>query len=305
MEPLGKSQSPGRDSAEPQGPASSKSTTAANDLSLALENPRHREFQSQIYKIIVGPAEEVFTAHCDTLSRSKVLSAQCSGGFEEGHSKIISLKDSDPEIFASVLEYMYRGDYWPMKRSEFSGSRSDDKDVRATQMRREADIYCMADYYALPGLQELAVQKMQMLTPLPLGSFLDVSEYIYDHSGPRGPFRDYFREQMRKFQRTEAIRPWIDRKENLPTEFAKDLFLPNVRESLPDTEVMVEWPFTRKAHVEDHAFPAWSFGQRYDQWSKKGKLANKWGNDAFEEPAEAETEPAETVVHEIWGRRVG
>lgn len=259
QEPFGESQSPDRETAEPQVPASSKSTTAANGWKLALKNPRNIEFQSQIYTIIVGPSNEVFTAHCDTLSCSEVLRAHCSSGFREEHTKVIHLKDSDPETFASVLEYMYRRDYWPMKGNEFSKSRSDDEDVRALQMRREADIYCMADYYALPGLQDLAVEKMQMLTPLALGSFLDVSEHIYDHGGPRGPFRAYFREQIGEFVHSEDIRPWIDGKKILSAEFAKDLFLPNSREDSTDIEAVVDWPSERKIRSELDAFPDWGF----------------------------------------------
>ena len=226
----------------------------------------------------MGTSEEVFTAHYKTLSGSKVLTVQCSDDFHEGHSKVIRLKESDPKIFACVLEYLYRGDYWPKKGDEFANARSEDKDVRATQMRREADIYCMADYYDLLDLQELVVEKIQMLTPLAVDSFLDISEYIYDQGGPEGPFRAYFREQMGLLQK-EAIRPWIDARE---VEIVKDLFFPNPATGVSNNEVLVNWPSGRKVKSKDDALRTAKELLRDKIRSKKGKSPRNW----FGEPLE-------------------
>ena len=194
----------------------------------------------------MGPSEEAFTAHCDTLSHSKVLAAECSGGFSEEHSKVIRLKDSDPETFAPLLEYLYRGDYWPKKGNEFAMTRFEDAEARATQMQREAKLYCEANCYDLQDLQKLSVEKMQMLTPLRVESFLDISEYIYEEGGPGGPFRAYFREQM-GFVSKKAARPWLEGKATISGEFAADLFSSSVPESSSDIKEMVEWPPDSKA----------------------------------------------------------
>lgn len=287
--------------AELERPASSEGTGTAKDFDSALVNPRQSNFQSSIYTIIVGLSKEVFTAHCDILSLSKVLGAQCSGGFQEEHSKVILLRESDPKIFASVLEYLYRGDYWPAKGNEFSRVRSADQDVRATQMRREVDIYCMADYYDLPNLQELVVEKMQMLTPLALESFLDMSEYIYDHGGPKGPFRPYFREQMGEFVPREAIRPWIDGKESISAEFAKDLFLSDLQEV--EINVVVDWPSGRKVQSENHALSTEKESLRKKfRSSKKNKVGKSRRHDMLAEPvAEPAWNPTEVEVQPAIG----
>lgn len=95
------------------------------------------------------------------LAKSPKLDRQCNGDFEEVKRKRIDL-DHDPKIFALLLEFLYAGDYWPFRGKEFKDNRSEDEDVRATQLQREGDLYCLAEYYQMHDLQQLAVQKMQV-----------------------------------------------------------------------------------------------------------------------------------------------
>lgn len=193
------------------------------------------------------------------LAESKVLRAHCSGGFEEQHSKVIKLKESDPEIFALVLEYLYCGDYWPRQCGESRSARSEDVHVRATQMQREADLYCMADYYDLPALQDIVVAKMTGLMPLTLNFFLDISEYIYENTGSigyRGPFREYFQDTIRDVART-LVRPWVAGKDHMCADFVQDLFLSLIPETVlvrdESEEVLIGWidpPRTGRCHVQ-------------------------------------------------------
>ena len=68
----------------------------------------YSQYQSDIFKIRVGPKKEVFTAHREVLSKSPKLDKQCNGGFEEAKKKRLDL-DHDPKIFALLLEFLYTG----------------------------------------------------------------------------------------------------------------------------------------------------------------------------------------------------
>jgi hypothetical protein len=55
----------------------------------------------------------LFAAHADILSQSPFFAAAINGQFMEAHSKSIMLPTAQPEIFSRVLEYLYKGDYYP------------------------------------------------------------------------------------------------------------------------------------------------------------------------------------------------
>ena len=192
------------------------------------------QYSSSLFKVRVGPKKEQFTAHGDVLARSPKLDRQCNGNFSEAANKRISLPDHDPRIFALLLEYLYRGDYWPFLGEEFDANRSDDEDVRATQLKREGDLYCLADEYQLDSLQELAVQKMQMLTPITFESFLSVSEYVYEKGGTKGPFRGYFRQQIEGALPQVAHEAWLLEVIARGGDLAQDLFLSGRAPQLTD-----------------------------------------------------------------------
>jgi hypothetical protein len=72
-----------------------------------------RTLTSAIITICVGPEQRLFAAHEDVLCTAPFFAACCRGQFLESHSKRISLPDEQPEILSCVLEYMYKGDYYP------------------------------------------------------------------------------------------------------------------------------------------------------------------------------------------------
>jgi len=75
---------------------------------------------SAIITICIGREQRLFAAHEDVLSNSPYLSMLCRSQFFES-TKRIDLPDEEPEIFSSVLEYLYKGDYYP--RLEFDKRR--------------------------------------------------------------------------------------------------------------------------------------------------------------------------------------
>ncbi|WYZ35311.1 hypothetical protein EsH8_I_001587 [Colletotrichum jinshuiense] len=68
---------------------------------------------SPIVTLTVGREGRLFAAHEDVLFQSPFFEAACRGQFFESQSKRISLPDEEPEVFSSVLEYLYKGDYYP------------------------------------------------------------------------------------------------------------------------------------------------------------------------------------------------
>ncbi|KAL0935817.1 uncharacterized protein CTRU02_208031 [Colletotrichum truncatum] len=68
---------------------------------------------SPIVTLTVGREGRLFAAHEDVLFQSPFFEAACRGQFFEAQSKRIALPDEDPEVFSAVLEYLYKGDYYP------------------------------------------------------------------------------------------------------------------------------------------------------------------------------------------------
>jgi hypothetical protein len=70
---------------------------------------------SPIVTLTVGREGRLFAAHEDVLCASPFFEAACRGQFLEAqqNSKRIALPDEEPEVFSAVLEYLYKGDYYP------------------------------------------------------------------------------------------------------------------------------------------------------------------------------------------------
>lgn len=84
-----------------------------SDLAGAIANLPDSTLTSAIITLCVGPEQRLFAAHEDVLSASPFFSACCKGQFLESHAKRIDLPNEQPEILSSVLEYLYKGDYYP------------------------------------------------------------------------------------------------------------------------------------------------------------------------------------------------
>lgn len=120
---------------------------------------------------------------------------------------------------------------------------------------REGDLYCLAEYYQLADLQELTVQKMKLLTPITFESFLSVSKYIYNNSSAAGPFRPYFRAQIKKTLPQVAHETWMLEAVAKGGDLAQDLFLscrqPEAvkAEEGDDPTVKVKWDLETAARI--------------------------------------------------------
>jgi hypothetical protein len=76
----------------------------SNDKSLA---------PSPIVTLVVGQEARLFAAHEDVLCQAPFFEKVFRGNFVDVKNKRISLPDEEPEVFSAVLEYLYKGDYYP------------------------------------------------------------------------------------------------------------------------------------------------------------------------------------------------
>jgi hypothetical protein len=68
---------------------------------------------SAIVTIVVGPDQRLFAAHEDVLCHSPYFAEALRGQFFESTNRRIDLPIEEPEIFSCILEYLYKGDYYP------------------------------------------------------------------------------------------------------------------------------------------------------------------------------------------------
>jgi len=160
---------------------------------------------SPIVTFTVGKEGRLFAAHEDVLSLSPFFAAACRGQYREAQSKRIDLPDEEPEIFSCVLEYLYKGDYYPRlvhnKRRdsweledavkspnpENPGGRGS---VEATiyhsgvkeQLLRDTVIYCAAEKYGLEELKRLSLRKQGLQSGIEVAMILRSARYAYDNT---------------------------------------------------------------------------------------------------------------------------
>lgn len=68
---------------------------------------------SPIVTLTVGREGRLFAAHEDVLRQSPFFDVACRSAFSDAQSRRISLPEEEPEVFSAVLEYLYKGDYYP------------------------------------------------------------------------------------------------------------------------------------------------------------------------------------------------
>jgi hypothetical protein len=168
---------------------------------------------SPIVTLTVGREGRLFAAHEDILCQSSFFEAACRNQFQ-AQSKRISLPDEEPEVFSAVLEYLYKGDYYPRllqskHRNSWEledavrgsphtspnienngGGRAVSTAVEATiyiascgqHLLRDTVIYCAADRYGLEELKRLALRKQGLQSGIDVGTILRSAQYAYAHT---------------------------------------------------------------------------------------------------------------------------
>ncbi|KAF1851601.1 uncharacterized protein K460DRAFT_373574 [Cucurbitaria berberidis CBS 394.84] len=147
---------------------------------------------SAIITLCVGPEQRLFAAHEDVLSHSPWFHAACSGQFFQTANKRIDLPDEEPEVFSSILEYLYKGDYYPRmeydkKRNSWNledggnGNGASEAVVHsaAGPILKDTIIYCQAEKYGLQELKKLALKKQGLQSGVQCSTILTSARFAY------------------------------------------------------------------------------------------------------------------------------
>jgi len=160
---------------------------------------------SAIVSIVVGPDQRLFAAHEDVLSHSPFFADALRGQFFESTNRRIDLPTEEPEIFSCILEYLYKGDYYPRlvhdKRRQtwmLEGAVSSpdpNKGDRVTAVEptffhagvgdvilRDTAVYCAADRYGLEELKKLSLRKQGLQSGIEVGTILRSARYAYENT---------------------------------------------------------------------------------------------------------------------------
>jgi len=157
---------------------------------------------SAIITVVVGHDQRLFAAHEDVLSHSPLFAAAIRDQFFEANSRRIFLPDEEPEIFSCILEYLYKGDYYPRliqdKRRNtwmLEGQVESPKiggrgGVESTIFHsgvgdlilRDTAVYCSADKYGLEELKRLSLRKQGLQSGIEVGVILRSARYAYENT---------------------------------------------------------------------------------------------------------------------------
>lgn len=162
---------------------------------------------SAIITIVVGKDQRLFAAHEDVLCHSPFFAAACRGQFFEANARRIELPDEEAEIFSCVLEYLYKGDYYPRllqdkKRNTwmlegavenldpFNQQAGGRGSVEPTIFHagvgdvilRDTAIYCAAEKYGLEELKRLSLRKQGLQSGIDVATILRSARYAYDNT---------------------------------------------------------------------------------------------------------------------------
>ncbi|KAL2263499.1 hypothetical protein VTK26DRAFT_6494 [Humicola hyalothermophila] len=151
---------------------------------------------SAIVTLVVGQEQRIFAAHENVLAASPFFRSVLQNQMMDSQTKKISLPDEEPEVFSSVLEYLYKGDYYPRlvhnkKRNSWELElNGDDSRSEATiyhhgiegELLKDTAIYCAAEKYGLEELKRISLRKQGLQSGIQASTILTSARYAYDNT---------------------------------------------------------------------------------------------------------------------------
>jgi len=160
---------------------------------------------------MVGPDQRLFAAHEDVLCHSPFFAAALRDQFFESTSRRIDLPTEEPEVFSCILEYLYKGDYYPRlmhdkKRQTFmlegamptpdpskSPNNNSSRVPQAVEptffhagvgdvILRDTAVYCAAERYGLEELKRLSLRKQGLQCGIDVGTILRSARFAYENT---------------------------------------------------------------------------------------------------------------------------
>ncbi|KAL9128240.1 MAG: hypothetical protein Q9217_003057 [Psora testacea] len=147
---------------------------------------------SPIITLSIGPTARLFAAHENILTTSPYFAACTRTQYLETQSKRISLPEEVPEVFSSVLEFLYKGDYYPklLPNKRINAWELEDTasqtpaatvflEAAQQDILKDTLVYCAADRYSLPELKRLALRKQGLQSGISCQTILSSARYAY------------------------------------------------------------------------------------------------------------------------------
>ncbi|KAI1375322.1 hypothetical protein F4677DRAFT_422432 [Hypoxylon crocopeplum] len=176
-------------------PTTAASSNAPNDTTLSPTGT----LTPSIVTLVIGKDQRIFAAHEDVLRASPWFQQTLSGQYMDGqNSKRIHLPEEEPEIFSSVLEYLYKGDYyprlvhnkrrnsWEIEQIEDNGPGSNESTVYHHgidgDILKDTVIYCTAEKYGLEELKRVALRKQGLQSGIQCSTILASARYAYTNT---------------------------------------------------------------------------------------------------------------------------
>lgn len=187
-------------------PASFRDRKKVSKLQRSLTDEDLAAAPSPIVTLAVGRDGRLFAAHQDVLCQSPFFGAACRASFSDAQSRRISLPNEDPDVFSAILEYLYKGDYYPRllhNRHRNSWELEDGRQTTRTSpnpecgggreaivylssieaaVLRDTAIYCAADRYGLDELKRLSLRKQGLRAGIDVATILRSAQYAYAHT---------------------------------------------------------------------------------------------------------------------------
>jgi len=172
-----------------------------DSLSSPNSPPIGSQLNSPIITMVVGRDQRLFAAHEDVLCRSPYFASCLKGQFLDGNAKKVELLDEEPEILSCVLEFLYKGDYYPRllhdkRRNTWdienaqdpkNGGRGNSESTihlpeAGGHVLRDTVVYCAADRYGLEELKKLCLRKQGLQSGIQVDVILRSARYAYENT---------------------------------------------------------------------------------------------------------------------------
>ena len=156
---------------------------------------------SPIVTMVVGREQRLFAAHEDVLCHSPYFASIVKNKFLDDKTNRVALPDEEPEILSCVLEYLYKGDYYPRllhNKKRNTWDIEDAQDIKAGgrasrdstiylssvggDVLRDTVIYCAAEKYGLDELKRLALRKQGLQSGIQVDVILRSARYAYENT---------------------------------------------------------------------------------------------------------------------------
>ena len=149
----------------------------------------HSYLRSPIVELSIGSGDESETlfAHQSLLVQSPYFEEACAAFRDKMPRRRIDLPGEDVTACASVLEYLYKGDYFPTMSGKHATEYdptvpSPDNDGIA--LLRHARVYTLAQRFGIPALSALAHKKIHLTQSTAKGE-IAYARFVYKETSPK------------------------------------------------------------------------------------------------------------------------